>query len=181
MTARTRPAFVLTDAERQALDAARAKFVQWKRDWYDGGVSVDLAQLATLRKAARAFHKAMQPLMEDVSPIDGTRARLLVRMQQLQLHQQLQAQYGDQLTCAYITAMQIDDALASEVRQGVKRDRLAYVWVFHAADKWPGETPTASGRFGQALLEYRHRDTPAPGSVERIKDALTMWGQRRNG
>jgi hypothetical protein len=177
MKARQRQPFVLTATERQALDAARAKFVQWKRDWHDDGAAVNHSELAALRKHARAFHKALQPLLHNGA--GGTMARLLAQMQMTFLHREPQGHYRDQLLQAYGTAIEVDVALAVG-KGGQRKDRLVYTWIWHAADEWP-DAPTAAGRFGEALLDHRHADTPAVGSVERIADALTMWGQRRNG
>lgn len=176
MTARQRIAFAPTPTERKALEQAACAFVQWRRDWHDDGAACSLDQLATVRKAARAFHKAVQPVLAG-GGVNGTRARLLMRMQEV--YRAGQADYLDRLESAYATALQVDAALAKDVAQGRKKNQLVYVWVFHAADLWPGEPPAAAGRFGAALLEFHHKCVPEVGSVERIADALKMW--RRAG
>lgn len=163
---------VRREQERAALDDARQRFVQWRADWHDGGAAADDKALAALRKAARAFHKAIEPLLGD--PADGTRARLLVRMQQARLHQDLQDTHYRQLAEAMVTAMLIDDALAPDVRRGRKDDTLAHVWVRFAADAWEsaGGKATAAGRFADALTAYRHRQVPIVGGRDQIAAAL---------
>lgn len=180
MSARPRGAFRLTPAEADALVRARKKFTQWRQDWHDNGAAFDPGELAAVRKAARAFHKAIAPLLQG-GGVNGTRARLLVRMQEAYLHRAGQADYLDQLEAAYRTALLLDAACAKDVAQGRKKDTLVYVWIFHAADLWPGEPPSSAGRFGEALLQFKHADLPGVGSVERIADALTMWHQHRAG
>ena len=174
MSARPGGAFRLKKAEADALERARKTFVQWRRDWHDDGGAFDPVELAAVRKAARAFHKAIGPLLQG-GGVNGTRARLLCRMQEAYLHRAGQADYLDQLQAAYRTALLIDTACAKDVAQGRKKDKLVYVWIFHAADLWPGKPPAAAGRFGDALLHFQPADLPAVGSVERIADALSMW------
>lgn len=179
MTARTRQGFVLTDGERRALDAARAKFVQWKRDWYDGGMAVDEASLTELRKHARAFHVALERVLHANGQVGNpTLARLLGRMQAYSVPPSL-AHCRDRLEVAYEAAVEVDMALAVG-RGGARKDRLVYEWVACAADQWPGGKPTASGRFAAALLEYKHKCVPAVGSAERVAAALAVWNEHRN-
>jgi hypothetical protein len=175
--ARTRQPFVLTAAERQALDAARAKFVQWRRICYDNGAAVRDSELAALRKCARSFHKALEPLLHHEGR--GTMARLLGLMQAKFSPIEPQSNYRDRLMQAYEVAIELDLALAVG-KGGARKDHLVYVWIYHAADAWP-DVPTADGRFGEALLGYRHADTPAVGSVERIASALADWRRVRKG
>lgn len=169
---KARNPIVRMERERAALDDARQRFVQWRADWHDDGAAVDDKALAALRKAARAFHKALEPLLGD--PVDGTRARLLVRMQQMQMHQHLQDDHRRQLIDAMAAAMLIDGALAPDVRRGRKDDTLAHVWIMFAADAWQaaGGKATAAGRFADALTAYRHRQVPIVGGRDQIAKAL---------
>ena len=160
--------------EAEAMERAAKTLVQWRRGWHDGGGAFDPVELAAVRKAAGAFHKVIGPLLQG-GGVNGTRARLLCRMQEAYLHRAGQADYLDQLQAAYRTALLIDTACAKDVAQGRKKDKLVYVWIFHAADLWPGKPPAAAGRFGDALLHFQPADLPAVGRVERIADPRSMW------
>jgi 1,2-phenylacetyl-CoA epoxidase PaaB subunit len=176
MKPRHRRALVLSAAEHQALDTARAKFVEWRRVFHNNGAAVKDSELAALRKHARAFHKAVEPLLHHEGR--GTMAKLIGLLREnLSVTELLQSDYRKRLEQAYELAIEIDLALAVG-KGGVRKDRLVYVWIFHAADAWP-KTPTAKGRFGQALLNYRHADVPLVGSIERVKSALIDWDRLR--
>lgn len=172
----------LSPAERAALERARERFLAWRADWYDGGAAFNPKTLAELRKAARAFHEALQALLS-ASPIDGTRARLLVRMQQRELHQHPQAYYYDRLREALFTALTLDMACATDVKRGTKADTLARAWTWQAADEWQAATgkAPASGRFGSVLLDFTAsaKGLPPLGGIEQVKAALASWRAAR--
>lgn len=167
-------------AEQAALLRAAQRFADWRRDWHDDGARPDHKALAELRKAARAFHKALQPLLA-AAPTDGTRARLLCRMQERHLFRRGQSDYHDDLRAAMFTALVIDGACASEVRAGVKADPLATTWIWMAADEWEAAGFKASAaeraRFVAALAAFRDRRVPAAPGVDAVRAAL---GKRKS-
>jgi hypothetical protein len=170
---------MLTPVERNALADARRRFVEWRAQWHDDGAAVDPKALAALRKAAREFHAALQPLLASAT---GNARRLRVRMQQLELHQKHQADYVRDLVACCLTADLIDKACAGEVKPGVKADALTRTWVWCAADAWQaaGCRVSRTGRFSDALQNYKHRDVPAAGA-DQIKAAVTDWGATKCG
>jgi hypothetical protein len=176
MSARQAAAFTLKATERKALDSAREKYMLWKSDWHDDGAAADVVELAALRKAARNFHKALSSTLGPAGNNgSGTLGRLLCRMQEHHLYRRTQTDYYDDMTKAMFTALVIDGALGKDVQRGVKADRLVYTWVFHAANEWPGDPPTSSNRFGQALLNYQPRAVPHIGSTTVVDAALKLW------
>ena len=145
---RTSKPFALTPAEASALEAAREQFLAWHRDM----PQLQPKALADLRKAARAMHRALAPVLDSV--MNPTAARLLVRMQITELHQHSQDHYRQLLTWASYTAGLVDTALAPEVRKSRKSDERAHAWVRTAARQWraAGLPVTAAGRFRACLL-----------------------------
>ena len=104
---RTSKPFALTPAEASALEAAREQFLAWHRDM----PQLQPKALADLRKAARAMHRALAPVLDSV--MNPTAARLLVRMQITELHQHSQDHYRQLLTWASYTAGLVDTAPVS--------------------------------------------------------------------
>jgi hypothetical protein len=166
-------------AEVAALDLAKDRFIAWKRDWHDDGAASNTKALADLRKAARAFHKALQPVLAG-GGVNGTRALLLARLQERELSQHPQSYYYDRLIGALYTSIIIDDACAADVKRGAKADILARVWITIAADEWQRMIgrPPAAGRFMTALMDYPAREVPRV-SVELVKAGLASWRQSR--
>lgn len=181
MSARTGKAYRLSRAELDALERARARFITWHRDWA-GASAFDPKALAVLRKAARAFHMALAPMLAP-SANDGTRARLLLRMQEQHQFQKGQGAYTDELCAALRSAYAVDGACEREVQRGTKVHMPAHAWVWFAADEWTiatGKAPTA-GRFADALQNYTNRDVPAIGGLDQVKTALSDWRLARKG
>lgn len=162
-------------AEQAALARAAVRFAEWRRDWHDHGARVDHKALAELRKAARAFHKALHPILE-AGTATGTRARLLARMQEHHLFRRSQSDYRDDLVAAMAAALVIDGACAREVRAGVKADPLTTSWVWMAADEWEGAGFRASAaeraRFLHALAAFRDRRVPAAPGADGVRAVL---------
>lgn len=160
--------FTLAPAERAALDTARSQFLAW----HDNLPQLQPKTLAELRKAARAMNKALQPVIGGT--LNTTAARLLVRMQETELHQHAQRHYADLLTMAAYTAGLVDRACAAEVRPGRKGDARAHSWVNTAAAAWHAAALPVrpAGRFGSALAAFRAPGIPVVTDRDQIRAAL---------
>lgn len=163
--------FKLASAERAALDAARAQFLAWHEDL----PQLHPKALTDLRKAARAMYAALQPVLW--GPMNPTAARLLARMQEVELqHRRLQGQqhHAELLATAAATADLIDRACAAEVRPGRKGDARAHSWVRMAAAAWQaaGLPLRPAGRFGSALAAFRAPGIPTVTDPDQVRAAL---------
>jgi len=156
----TRKPFALTREEAAALEAARAQF----EDWHGPLQPFRPKVLADIREAARALHAALEPVLN--THLNTTAHRLLLRMQQVELHQHGQDHYRQMLTMTSYAAGLIYAACAADVQRGQKPDELAHTWVRTAANYWlrAGLTLDAGrGRFGRALLH-----SPPPRGVGQV-------------
>lgn len=122
MGRRSKP-FALTPEEAKALDAARRHFLAS----YEDLPPLNPKALADLRKAARAMHKALGPVLD--SHMNPTAARLLMRMQEVEGCHRTQRHYADLLTTADYTASLTDRACAADVRRGRKSDERSQTWI----------------------------------------------------
>lgn len=166
--------FKLKPAEAAALEAARVQFLAW----HEGMPPMRPKVLTDLGEAARNMSKALAPLL-DSGGLNPTRARLLVRMQMIELHQKPQDHYHQLLTWASYTASLIDRAVAPEVRRGNKADERAHSWVRTAARHWlaVGLKVTKGGRFRSALTQFHHAGIPLVSDRDQISLALDGLGE----
>jgi len=168
----SRAPFKLSEIERAALEEARRQFVAF----HEGLPLLQPKAFAALRAAARSTLQALEPFSGP--GLSANRQRLLVRMQDLELRQKLQAQYSDLITNSAHCLRLIELACAAEVKPGQKGDERAHTWIRTAAASWrrAGLTVTATGRFARALQDYAGQGIPGiAGDRDQIK--LAMRGE----
>lgn len=165
---------MLTAAEQSALQAARLQFLSW----WSGMEPLRPKVLADLRQAARAMSVALSELGAG----NPTEARLLVRMQVLELHQSSQERYRQLLNEVAYVASLVDRALEEDVQRGQKIDARVRSWVCYAAQSWraAGLPVRPAGRFGKALASFAGQGVPHDVSLDQVRSTLAALGTEGN-
>lgn len=155
------------DAERAAIEHAKAQFRYWRRPQ---------GEPTQVRRAARALLAALPPLDADAPATFD----LLTLMQSQPPHGAKEAIVAE-LVQLRSTLQRIDAATVPV--KGIRDDDAAN-WIAHAADAWvefTGKLPS-SGEESRFLLALQEQADPAPGPVDipkvtrdQLREVLPRW------
>jgi len=140
------------------------------------------SEFTELGKAARLLLKALEPLLQN----DVPRARLLVRMQEVDGCTRAQAHYYDALMAMYDPLFGLVNAAKAEVGgPGGSVDPWTARWVLIAAEQWQlctGKPPSyaAEGSFFCALAAFQLEHHALPKVTARTLRTVLKASRKTN-